>query len=300
MKKIGLKIDVDTYKGTRLGIPNLLNLLNKYNIKASFFFSVGPDNMGRHLWRMCRPSFLLKMIRTRAINLYGLDMLLAGTCWPGKKIFNTCNILMQEVFHEGHEIGFHAWDHYKWQIKINKWDKVSILKELKLGINTLEDYLGIKIQCSAAPGWRINDLGLIIKESFNFHYNSDCRGTHLFRPILNNGLVGTIQIPTTLPTYDEVIGNIVKEECYNNFIINKIINNINISIYTIHAEVEGISKLDKFDNLLQRLYNKKFVFCTLNELIPKNITTLPYGKIIPSYILGREGWISVQSKDIIL
>ena len=53
---VGLKVDVDTLRGTREGVPRLMALLRRLGIDATFYFSVGPDNTGRALRRVLVPA----------------------------------------------------------------------------------------------------------------------------------------------------------------------------------------------------------------------------------------------------
>ena len=54
---LAIKIDVDTDRGTRIGVPNLVALFDEFGVKATFLFSLGPDNTGRAIKRIFRPGF---------------------------------------------------------------------------------------------------------------------------------------------------------------------------------------------------------------------------------------------------
>ncbi len=86
MSILALKIDVDTLRGTREGVPALIDLLRRHQVGATFLFSVGPDHTGRAIKRIFRPGFFSKVRRTSVVQHYGVTTLLYGTALPGPDI----------------------------------------------------------------------------------------------------------------------------------------------------------------------------------------------------------------------
>ena len=68
MARIALKVDVDTWRGTREGVPALVALLQREHANASFLFSLGPDHTGRAIRRALRPGFFPQVAPTSVVE----------------------------------------------------------------------------------------------------------------------------------------------------------------------------------------------------------------------------------------
>ncbi|MDR2726092.1 MAG: 4-deoxy-4-formamido-L-arabinose-phosphoundecaprenol deformylase [Candidatus Adiutrix sp.] len=288
----GLRVDVDTLRGTRLGVPRLLASLEKFGQKATFFFSVGPDNMGRHLWRLLRPAFLLKMLRTRAPALYGWGIVRCGLWGPGPDIGRAAGDVMRRTLEAGHEVGLHAWDHHKWQT-LDLEKPGAAARELELGYERLTEILGRPPTASAAPAWRLSPAALKAKAAFPFLYNSDCRGTGCFRPDGRGDWAP--QVPVTLPTYDELVGRSgLTDAGYNRHLLD-LFRPEALNVLCVHAEVEGLARAALFEDFLARARDRGLAFTRLDEILAAQ-GALPAAGLTQRTVPGREGLLACQAE----
>ena len=293
---VGLRVDVDTWRGTRFGVPRLLEIFSERDIRATFFFSVGPDNMGRHLWRLFKPRFLAKMLRSKAASLYGWDILLRGTLWPGPLIAKRLANIIRNTDLAGHEVGLHAWDHYRWQMQAERMTATEIRHEIQQGMDAIHDILDRHVTCSAAACWKCNRTILLEKNSFRFRYNSDCRGKTIFKPVID-GAECTPQIPVTLPTYDELIGRDGLTDANYNEKLLSLLEPGSLNVLTIHAEVEGISRSLLFTRFLSLCEEKGVRFVPLGRLLPP-LDRIPVGAFDSGPVAGREGDVCRQINGV--
>ena len=141
-KQIALKIDVDTYRGTRDGVPRLADALKRHGAQATFFFSLGPDHTGRAIKRVFRPGFMKKVSRTSVVEHYGIRTLLYGTVLPGSNIGRRCGVIMRGVREAGFEVGIHCDDHIRWQDYVAGKDADWTRRELQRAVNAFRGIFG--------------------------------------------------------------------------------------------------------------------------------------------------------------
>ena len=290
---IALKIDVDTFVGTRDGIPNLLRILQQFGIRATFYFSLGPDNSGKAIRRIFHKGFLSKMFRTRAPSMYGLRTLLNGTLLPPPIIGKGLPDLLRSVQQAGHEVGIHCWDHVKWHDYLNRFPKQTTFQELEQARMMFEGIFGCRARTTAAPGWTISSDSLEIQDSMGLSHCSDARGTGPFFPTIAGRRCSTLQIPTSWPTMDELLGEKgITLETINNQYLQHLKPGLNV--HTIHAELEGNALSTTFIELLKRLAERNVRFVTLAEVADEFGADAPTCELGMAYIEGRAMQVATQ------
>jgi len=291
---VAFKVDVDTYVGTRDGVPNLLAILEEFGIKATFYFSMGPDNSGKAIRRIfTRKGFLRKMLRTKAPSMYGIRTLLYGTLLPAPMIAESFPDVLRAAAANGHEVGIHCWDHVKWHDFLPWLPKQTTLMELGKASALFESIYGRRTASTAAPGWTVSEDSLEIQDAMGLQYCSDSRGTAPFYPVMNGRSFSTLQIPTTWPTMDELLGeNGITPENINDYYLNQLQPGLNV--HTIHAELEGMSMAQAFRDLLVRLTQQGVIFMTVGAAARQFGGDAPAAPLEMAEIPGRAGLVALQ------
>jgi len=294
--RLALKVDVDTDRGTRLGVPNLVADCNEFDAPACFLFSLGPDQTGRAITRIFRPGFFKKVSRTSVVQLYGVRTLLNGTLLPAPHIGRRNAATMRDVRDAGFEVGIHCHNHYRWQDYVNRMSLAAVREEFTAARAEFLRIFSTEARTAGAPGWQSNARSRTVYDEAGLLYASDTRNGRPFFPRIDGRVFSTLEIPSTLPTFDELLGrpeypddrivphylSLLREDCVN--------------VFTLHAEIEGMGRRELFRALLRAWAECSVEFVRLdayaNELLADR-AAIPARDQVYAEIDGRSGVVAV-------
>jgi peptidoglycan/xylan/chitin deacetylase (PgdA/CDA1 family) len=294
-RRVALKVDCDTLEGTREGVPRLVEIFAARGIRATFFFTLGPDRSGVAVRRIfTRKGFLAKMIRSRAASLYGWKTALYGTLLPAPMIGVRCEEAVRAAARAGHDTGVHGWDHVGWHDRLDRMTRDEIARDYGAAHAEYLRILGVPARASAAPGWTANARSLAVQEERALLYASDTRGGEPFFPRAEGRTFHTLEVPTTLPTLDETLawpglGGDDGQRAYYRGAVR------GTEVHTIHAEVEGRSKAGLFSGILDDWRSDGVAFVLLADLAREALAErnrVPEREIAKARLPGRGGFVT--------
>lgn len=296
--QIALKVDVDTYRGTLEGVPALVADLGRRGVAASFYFSLGPDHTGWALRRVFRPGFLSKVKRTSVVSHYGLRTLMYGVLLPGPRIARRAPGVLRATRAAGHETGIHCYDHVYWQDNVARRDAAWTERQVRLAAGAYREVFGEDARAHCAAGWQLNAALFALEDALGLDYASDTRGTHPFRPSMGGIAADCPQLPTTLPTLDELVG---VDGLTIDGAIDRLLDQTatppaaGAHVYTLHAELEGQQFRGAFMRLIDTWRARGVELVTMARLrAGLDPARLPRHAVEFAEIPGRSGALALQ------
>jgi undecaprenyl phosphate-alpha-L-ara4FN deformylase len=297
---IALKIDVDTYRGTREGVPRLADLLERLGARATFLFSLGPDHTGRAIRRAFRRGFLRKVKRTSVIEHYGVRTLLCGVLLPGPHIGRRARAPMQDIARRGFEVGVHTFDHVRWQDGVARASESWTRRELTRAHQEFSEVFGRAPLVHGAAGWQMNRYLPALERELGFRYASDTRGSAPFVPLTEQAAAAPVpQLPTTLPTLDELIGraDLQGADPVDHLLAVTCVAAARDEVFTLHAELEGGKFLGALERLLRAWQQRGTQLTDLAGYFGTlDVRTLPCCPIVDGTVDGRSGTLALQAQ----
>lgn len=272
--RLALKVDVDTYRGTLEGVPRLLELFVKEDVKATFFFSLGPDTSGKAIKRVFRKGFVRKVLSANPAASYGWRTMLYGTLLPAPDIGGRPETVarMRETAKAGHTVGIHAWDHIDWHDNLPRMTRDQVEAVVAKEHARFAEIFGVPAAFQAAPGWTATPLSVEVQEAHGVVATSDTRGGEPFFPLRADGTPSRVlEVPSTLPTLDELLA-LHRGAGARETVCNVLRNEIQkaaavVHVHSIHTEIEGAASFhDWFRDQVAAWKSDGVRFLTFEEI----------------------------------
>jgi hypothetical protein len=147
----------------------------------------------------------------------------------------------------------------------------------------------------------MNAAAFEAEAAIGLRYASDTRGTQPFQPVVGETPLACPQLPTTLPTLDELIG---VNGCAPAGAAARLLELTCEApaaghVYTLHAELEGMRLKPVLATLLGGWRAQGYRLVAMHSLLENiDASTLPRHRVESGAVPGRSGKVTIQGKAI--
>jgi peptidoglycan/xylan/chitin deacetylase (PgdA/CDA1 family) len=232
---------------------------------------------------------------------YGLKTLMYGTLLPGPYIGRRRGSIMRDVDSRGFEVGVHTYNHVKWQDYVATCDEPWTRKELTLARDEFARIFSRPPVVHGAAGWQVNGYVPHLEQELGFRYASDGRGSGPFVPVVAGVEVAVPQMPTTLPTLDELVGrpDLDGVDPVDHLFALTGRDSERDQVYTLHAELEGGLYVEAFERLIRGWRERGAQLTDLATYAADlDVAALPRCEMVSGTVDGRSGTLACQGPPI--
>ena len=172
MRTIVFRFDVDTHIGAIEGVPRLLALADRLDVRFTFFVNMGRAVSYRHV--------LGRLVNKSSVNATAPKLSnwtkLGGAAYLRTLLLNQAvgtaiPEVLAEAARSGHDIGLHGGrNHGTWQADATQWTNARVVDELSYGIERFTTAVGTSPESFSSPGWTqppglgglLHDFGFVL------------------------------------------------------------------------------------------------------------------------------------------
>jgi peptidoglycan/xylan/chitin deacetylase (PgdA/CDA1 family) len=271
--RVALKVDVLTREGACRGMPALLELFDTYGVRASFACAVGPG--AGPAWR-------------RLLQLEPPLHRLAFAQW-------------RAAIDAGHEVGVAAYDVRGWLRNAAHAGAETIVAAVGSAVEGFAQATGRAPEFFASAGWQVHPQLFTEEAIRGWRWASDTRGRYPYLPALQGVRSTCVQIPTTLPTLDEVLrsGAATAARVHEYLYAESRHVLPTGHVYSASAEREGGPMLAVMEKLIIMWKGYDGTLRSLGQVAGELATAqLPVHQVGWGELPGRAGHLAMQSVEV--
>jgi undecaprenyl phosphate-alpha-L-ara4FN deformylase len=256
-KTISLSIHVDGYLGLTKGVENILKVLDKNNLKASFFVSMGNEASFFETLRL-RKKTSSKNSRI-LISRYGkFDII--KMLFLRRRLGSGHFEILRKIKERGHDVNPHCWSHLKWS---KDFENLDIKKEFDKICTSYRACFNKDPKGFVPPMWKFSKQVISEMNFRGFDYISIKNNiSNSPGPCLREGLHF---IPLSFNYTPEELLNEGYSEKEIIEIYKKELDKKYVNLY-FHADFEGIKGLPLFEKILEEISKQRIKTVTYPEL----------------------------------